>query len=74
MAVSEIPHYVVLWASIKGHYEIAAALAKQTKFEGEESCAFKEFLRHKNKDGIMHCSMPLRAAIDPSLIYCWMKG
>ena len=41
----------LLWASGKGHYDVVAALVKHAKLEDRESCPFKDFINHKNKDG-----------------------
>ena len=42
----------LLWASGKGHYEIVAALVKHARLEDRESCPFKNFINHRNKDGM----------------------
>ena len=42
----------LLWASGKGHYDIVAALVKHAKTEDKDSCPFKDFINHKNRDGI----------------------
>ena len=42
----------LLWASMKGHYDITATLVEHAKLEDRESSPFKNFLNHKNKDGI----------------------
>ena len=42
----------LLWASQKGYYEVVAALVKHAKLEDRESCPFKDFLNHKNRNGI----------------------
>ena len=42
----------LLWASGKGHYDIVVALVKHAKTEDKESCPFKDFINHKNRDGI----------------------
>ena len=42
----------LLWASGKGLYDIVAALVKHAKTEDKESCPFKDFINHKNRDGI----------------------
>lgn len=42
----------LLWASEKGHYDVVAALVKHAKLEDTESCPFRDFINHRNRDGV----------------------